>query len=78
MKPEPPCYHCQHYGEYMDPHTGYIEDWCDAPEEFKYYEGGRPCPHFKPMLASDGLLEQLANEEEARFYQSLEDQEADE
>lgn len=77
MRPEPPCYHCQHYGAALDWHTGIEDEWCDAPDEFLFQEGVKPCPHFRPLLASDGLLEQLANEEEARFYQSLEEQEGE-
>lgn len=78
MSPEPPCYYCQYYGAAMDWHTGIEDEWCEAPEEFLFYEGARPCPHFKARLPSEDLFEQLADEEEARFYQSLEDQEAGE
>ncbi len=80
MNPEPPCYHCQHYGVEYDRHTGLEDEWCDAPDEFLFYEGRRPCPHFRPILPSEGLFEQLADEEDARFYQELEEglQEADE
>lgn len=72
MSPEPPCYYCQFYGAAMDWHTGIEDEWCNAPEEFLFYEGARPCPHFKARLPSEDLFEQLADEEEARFYQSLE------
>lgn len=72
MSPEPPCYYCQYYGAAMDWHTGIEDEWCNAPEEFLFYEGARPCPHFKARLPSEDLFEQLADEEEARFYQSLE------
>lgn len=63
-----PCHHCQHYSEDYDRDTGITD--CDCGYEYGFHEefGITPCPGFKAVLASDGLFEQLFNEEEERFY----------
>lgn len=64
-----PCRFCQHYSEYEDRDTGWTDEGCNAPEEFPIFDGGeKPCRYFKPILASDGLFEQLAEEDEERYY----------
>lgn len=63
-----PCHHCQHYSEYYDRHTGITD--CDCGSGYDFHEdfGKVPCPHFAPILPSDWLMWQLADEEEARFW----------
>ena len=67
-----PCHHCQHYGEYYDGNTGITD--CDCDYDYGFHEdfGKTPCPGFKPILASNGLFEQLHCEEEERFYRECE------
>lgn len=67
-----PCKLCGHYCEAYDRHTGYTDVGCDADVEFAI-EDVRPCPYFKPILPSEGLLEQLYYEQEMKEY--LEDSE---
>lgn len=67
-----PCHYCQHYSETYDRHTGVTD--CDCGSDYGFHEdfGKKPCPGFRPILASDGLFEQLYYEEEARVYLELE------
>ena len=74
-----PCQFCQHIYDDSDPSVGmegYGCSYFDGPVEDDEWEPGcgRKCPGFFPVLASDGLLEQLWNEEQARQY--LEDMKA--
>lgn len=75
-----PCQFCQHCYDDSDYSVGYCGYGCTFYED---HEGdddewepgcGRKCPGFFPVLASDSLLEQLWNEEQARQY--LEDEKA--
>ena len=70
-----PCVYCRHYYEdwrdYRD--TGMVDYGCDCESEWEP-DCGKPCKDFKPILASEGLIEQLWEEEEARQY--LEDEKA--
>ena len=47
------------------------EDGCDA--DIGEWDPGceSPCPAFKPVLASDSLLEQIADEEEYAFWKEM-------
>lgn len=73
-----PCVHCIHY--YEDDrdyrHTGMIDYGCDAEDLSDDWQPGEgiPCPGFKPVLASEGLMEQLWEEEQYKMY--LEDEKA--
>lgn len=63
-----PCRYCRHYSEFEDRSTGYLDTGCSAEEEFPIYDGVKPCPYFRPLLASDGLFDQLAEEGEMRYW----------
>lgn len=63
-----PCRHCQHFSEYYDSSTGITDYGCSAEREFPVADGEKPCKYFRPILASDGLLEQIAEEEDERFW----------
>lgn len=65
-----PCVHCTHYYEdYRDwNHTGMVDCGCDCDCEWDGPDCGVPCPGFRPILASEGLLQQLWDEEEARMW----------
>lgn len=47
------------------------EEGCD--EDIGDWEPGcgSPCPGFKPILASESLMEQIADEEECRFWMEM-------
>lgn len=69
-----PCSYCANYREGpMDMDTGYVDIECLAEEEFEGCEKGIPCPSFTPILASDGLMEQLFNEHEEEIYREMEE-----
>lgn len=57
-----PCQFCAHYIVEYDRNIGWSYDCAVNAEDLK------PCPGFTPRLASDGLYEQLFNEEEAEYY----------
>lgn len=71
-----PCVLCANYYEdwrdYRD--TGMVDCGCSVPDVSGDWqpEDGVPCPGYRPFLASDGLMEQLWEEEEYRQY--LEDE----
>lgn len=67
-----PCRFCQHYAEFEDRSTGWVDQSCNAEEEeFPVMNGSTPCPYFVPFLASDGLFEQLADEQEQREWEEM-------
>lgn len=66
-----PCQHCQYYRVYYDRDIGWDYGCACPEEEFAVYDV-KPCPHFKPILPSDGLYEQLANEDEQKFWEEQE------
>ena len=71
-----PCVFCQNYAEGYDRHTGMVLGDCALPPEiWDGPDSGVPCKGFFPLLASDGLLEQLWEEDEAEFWGDQEDEE---
>ena len=61
-----PCLLCKNYFCDYDRQTGYYDEGCLVTDELTFFEDDvKPCPAFKPGLASDGLYEQLYYEEEA-------------
>ena len=67
-----PCKQCLHYFEDYDRHTGVTDCGCDAEQEFAIEET-KPCPYFEPsMTLGEMLYEQLAYEEEQKWYQEQE------
>lgn len=66
-----PCLFCRHLYDDSDSSVGMYGYGCAADDDGLETNGGEgkfPCPSFSPGLASDGLFEQLANEEMARQY----------
>ena len=71
-----PCVHCIHHYEdwrdYRD--TGMIDSGCTNEGASDGWEPGKgiPCPGFKPIMVSETLMQQIADEEEYKQY--LEDE----
>lgn len=75
-----PCRYCQNIYCQVD-HIGdcaYGNDvsYCECDADIGDWEPGcgSACPAFKPILASDSLLEQIADEEEYRFWMEMQDE----
>lgn len=66
-----PCRYCQNFSESYDDDTGYIDYGCKADVEFIIMENVKPCPYYKPILASDGLFEQIAEWEDEKFWADM-------
>lgn len=68
-----PCPFCIHSSTYSVrvgdcAYGNCMDEWdCDADVEWEGQQQG-PCPAFQPILPSEYLIEQLWNEEEARWY----------
>lgn len=66
-----PCDHCRHQYDDFDESVGLYGTGCSADDiglETNERSGKFPCPSFSPFMASDGLFDQLADEEMARQY----------
>lgn len=66
-----PCLFCRHLYDDSDPSVGMYGYGCAADDDGLKTNEGRgefPCPSFSPFKASDGLFDQLADEEMARQY----------
>ena len=66
-----PCQFCQYYSVSYDRDIGW-DYGCACPEEEFAVCDVKPCPYFKPILPSDGLYQQLADEEEQKFWEEQE------
>lgn len=64
-----PCRFCQNATYRYDNSTGISDEGCLAGEDFDYIISEDKCQSFKPFLVSDGLYEQLFNEDQARDLQ---------
>lgn len=55
-----PCVFCQNYAEGYDRHTGIVCGDCRLPPDvWDGPDSGEPCKGFFPLLASDGLFDEL-------------------
>lgn len=72
-----PCMFCKHIYDDSDESVGLYGYGCDAEEEFEPGQG-TPCPSFVPQFVSDGLFQQIADEDEARFWSEMEKEKEEE
>ena len=64
-----PCQFCRNLYDDSDTSVGYYGYGCKAADDgFETFDEVKPCPCFKPIPAHWGLLEQLYNEQEERWY----------
>lgn len=66
-----PCTFCVHIFDDSDESVGLYGYGCDIEEDFENGQGV-PCPSFSPRFASDGLFQQIADEDEERMYREQE------
>lgn len=66
-----PCSYCQNFSETYDSDTGYSDYGCKADDNFPYSDRMKPCPYFKPILASDGLFEQISEWKDEEMYREM-------
>ena len=66
-----PCQWCRNVYDDSDESVGLYGYGCtaadDGADDEELFDYARPCKHFIPMFASDGLFNQLFNEEEERW-----------
>lgn len=68
-----PCQFCANLYDDSDPSVGLYGYGCRAADDGRdVFDEVKPCPCFRPIPVSEGLMEQLAYEEEERFWKEQE------